>query len=81
MSDRIRLDGIDVGQLEHLRDELDRITGDLNENCETTRKLNDAVESISDAIEHGQGTTTDDWTPGNDRQTDSQTDPGDWEPK
>lgn len=79
MTNRIRLDGIDVDQLEHLREEVARISNDLNDHCETARNLNDAISSISDAIE--AGTAEPDWTPGNDRQTDSQTDPGDWEPK
>lgn len=81
MSDRLRLDGVDIGQLEHLRDEVARIADDMNDHCETVRHLDDAIESITAAIEHGQGTTVDDWSTDTDRQTDSQTEPDDWEPK
>lgn len=78
MSDQIRMDGVDIGQLEHLQGELARLADDMDDRCEATRHLNDAISSITDAMDAGRGTTVEDWSPGHSQSPSPKTDVDDW---
>lgn len=52
------------------------------DNMNKTAEYTEQVEkALNDAVESGRYRTTDDWKPRNDRTSESQTDPDDWEPK
>lgn len=54
---RIRFDGVDIGQLRHIQEELARLRDDMDEGSEPYQELDDAIDRIERGIEAGSITS------------------------